>query len=66
MARKRMAMATGSLKSRRTKMEWMRYEAQHMKKKTYGGTLQGTKTHKGHQQPALDSVLPLSSSKPQP
>lgn len=22
-------------------MEWMRYEAQHMKKKTYGGTLHG-------------------------
>lgn len=46
-------------------MEWMRYEAQHMKKKTYGGTLQGTQTQKGHQ-PVLDSLLPPSSSKPQP
>lgn len=36
--RKSRAMATGSLKSRSTKMECTRYEAQHMKKKTKGGT----------------------------
>lgn len=38
MLRKSKAMATGSLKSRSTKMEWTRYEAQHMKRKTKGGT----------------------------
>ncbi len=31
-------MATGSLKRRRMKMEWILYDAQHTKKNTYGGT----------------------------
>lgn len=31
-------MATGSLKRRNTKMEWIRQEPQQMKKNTYGGT----------------------------
>lgn len=35
-----------------------------MKKKTYGGTLQGTERHKCNQQPVLDPPPPPSPSKP--
>ena len=37
-ARYKKIMATGSLNSLRINMEWILYEAQHMKKNTQGGT----------------------------
>ena len=37
-----------------------------MKKKTYGGTLQGTKRHENSQQPVPHPPLLPSPSKPQP
>lgn len=37
-----------------------------MKKKTYGGTLQGIEKHKSNQQPVPDPPLPPSPSKHHP